>query len=183
MSRKTEWALFGGASGTWRAEWERRRLRNRVTRALTMTPRGGVANDTSLLREMSLSLKVEWYARDLHPWDRDLPIERRAELFTAELMADTVVAIRQIFDRLTEIDAIQIRVLDPNEPHETVLAGTVSRDDLNATRGCPSPARRRRIAPPPSAASSRACLARSPCVRSCAEARRSPAGGRRESTS
>jgi hypothetical protein len=105
-----------------------------------MAPRGGVAHDTAVLREMSLSLKVEWYARDLHPWDRDLPVERRAELFTAELMADTVVAIRQIFERLAEIDAIQIRVLEPTEPHETVLAGTVCRDDLNATRGCPSPA-------------------------------------------
>ena len=105
-----------------------------------MAPRGGVANDTSVLREMSLSLTVEWYARDLHPWDRDLPIERRAELFTAELMADTVAAIRQIFESLAEIDAIQIRVLEPAEPHKTVLAGTVCRDDLNATRDCPSPA-------------------------------------------
>ncbi len=140
MSRQTERPLFGGAGRAWRAEWERRRLRNRVTRALTMAPRGGVANDSSLLREMSLSLKVEWYARDLHPWDRDLPVERRAEVFTAELMADTVVAIRQIFERLAEIDAIQIRVLEPAEPHKTVLAGTVCRDDLNATRDCPSPA-------------------------------------------
>jgi hypothetical protein len=140
VSRKTDWALFGGASGTWRADWERRRLRNRVARALAMAPRGGVANDTSLLREMSLSLKVEWYARDLHPWDRDLPVERRAELFTAELMADTVAAIRQIFERLAEIDAIHIRVLEPAAPHKTVLAGTVCRDDLNATRDCPSPA-------------------------------------------
>ncbi len=89
---------------------------------------------------MSLSLKVEWYARDLHPWDRDLPIERRAERFAAAMMADTVVAIRQIFERLAEIDAIQIRVLDPTEPHKTILAGTVCRDDLNASRGCPSPA-------------------------------------------
>jgi hypothetical protein len=105
-----------------------------------MAPRGGVANDVSLLREMSLSLRVEWYARDLHPWDRDLPVERRAELFTAELLADTVVVIRQIFERLAEIDTVQIRVLEPAEPHKTVLAGTVCRDDLDATWGCPSPA-------------------------------------------
>src|ERR1700730_2694428 len=140
MSRKFERPFFGSTGRRWRAEWERSRLRNRVIKALTIAPRGGVARDGSLFREMSLSLKVEWWARDLHPWDRDLSVERREERFTAELIADTVVAIRQIFERLTEIDAIQIRVLDPNEPHETVLAGTVSRDDLNATRGCPSPA-------------------------------------------
>jgi hypothetical protein len=140
MSRKTERPTFGGTGRKWRAEWERRRLRNRVTKALTMAPRGGVASDGSLFPKMSLSLKVEWYARDLHPWDRDLPVERRAERFAADVMADTVVAIRQMFDRLAEIDAIQIRVLEPIEPHKTVLAGTVRRDDLNATRGCPSPA-------------------------------------------
>jgi hypothetical protein len=140
MSRKFDRPLIDGMGRTWKREWERRRLRNRVIKALTIAPRGGAAGDGLLLCKMSPSLNVEWYARDLHPWDRDLPIERRAERFTAELMADTVVAIRQIFERLAEIDAIHIRVLDPTEPHKTVLAGTVCRDDLNATRGCPSPA-------------------------------------------
>src|SRR5580692_7890644 len=83
MSRKTERPLFGGNGRKWRAEWERRRLRNRVIRALTMAPRGGVAGDGSLSPKMSLSLNVEWYARDLHPWDSDLPVDRRAELFAA----------------------------------------------------------------------------------------------------
>jgi hypothetical protein len=140
MSRKAGRPPFGGTGRKWRAEWARRRLRKRVARALTMAPRGGVANDGTSLRTVSLSLEVEWYARDLHPWDRDLPVERRAELFSAELMADTVVALRQLFERLADIDAIQIRVLEPTEPHKTVLAGTVCRDDLIATQGCRSPA-------------------------------------------
>jgi hypothetical protein len=110
-----------------------------------MAPRGGVAGDGSLSPKMSLSLNVEWYARDLHPWDSDLPVDRRAELFAAGLVADTVVVIRRMFERLAEIDAIQIRVLEPIEPHKTVLAGTVCRDDLNATRGCPSPAMRLKL--------------------------------------
>jgi len=140
MSRTFERPFFAGTGRKWRKEWERRRLRNRVIKALTAAPRGGVTGDASLLREMSLSLKVEWYARALHPWDRDLPAERRVERFTAGLLADTVAAIQQIFERLAGIDAIQIRVLDPTEPHKTVLAGTVCRDDLHATRGCRSPA-------------------------------------------
>jgi hypothetical protein len=85
-------------------------------------------------------LNVEWHARDAHPWDCDLPIEQRAELFTAGLIADTVVAIRQLFEDLAEVDVIQICVLAPNDPDMTILAGTVCRDDLNAAVGCPSPA-------------------------------------------
>jgi hypothetical protein len=85
-------------------------------------------------------LRLEWHARDIHPWDCDLPADRRAELFTEELMAETIVAIRQAFERLAEVDVIEIRVLAPNEPGRTVLAGTVCRDDLIAARACPSPA-------------------------------------------
>jgi hypothetical protein len=92
---------------------------------------------------MSVAVKLEWYARDVHPWDCDLPADRRGELFTAELMTDTVVAIQQMFERLAEVDVIQIRVLAPNQPDKTVLAGTVCRDDLYAlyaAQTCPSPA-------------------------------------------
>jgi hypothetical protein len=55
-------------------------------------------------------------------------------------MADTIVAIRQMFERLAEIDVIQVRVLEPKEPHRALLAGTVCREDLSAARSCPSPA-------------------------------------------
>jgi hypothetical protein len=136
----TERPSFGGTRLKWRGAFERRLLRNRVIKALTLAPRGGIARDGPLLREISHSLKLEWYARDVHPWDGDLPAERRAELFTAELMTDTLVVIRQMFERLAEIDVIQIRVLAPNEPDKTVLAGTVHRNDLNAAPDCPSPA-------------------------------------------
>jgi hypothetical protein len=39
---------------------------------------------------MSLALRLEWHARDIHPWDSDLPDDRRAELFTAAFLAGTV---------------------------------------------------------------------------------------------
>jgi hypothetical protein len=133
-------SIFAGIHQRWRCRWERRRLRNRVIRALTLAPRGAVPDDGPRLREMSLALRLEWHARDLHPWDCDLPADRRAELFTAELMAETIVAIRQAFERLAEVDVIEIRVLAPNEPGKTVLAGTVCREDLSAAQACPSPA-------------------------------------------
>jgi hypothetical protein len=140
LNRTTERQSFAGTRRKWRGAFERRLLRNRVIKALTLAPRGGIARDRPLLREMSHSLKLEWYARDVHPWDCDLPAERREELFAAELITDTLVVIRQMFERLAEIDAIEIRVFEPNEPHKAVLAGTVCRDDLNAARCCPSPA-------------------------------------------
>lgn len=101
--------MFGGIHQKWRGRWERRRLRNRVIKALTLAPRGAVPDDGPRVREMSLALRLEWHARDLHPWDCDLPADRRAELFTAELMAETIVAIRQTFERLAEVDVIEIR--------------------------------------------------------------------------
>jgi hypothetical protein len=105
-----------------------------------LTPRGGIAKDRLRLRKISLSLKVEWHARDVHPWDSDLPAWRKTELFTVGLIADTVAAIRQAFEDLAEVDDIQIRVVDPNEAERTVLVGTVCRDDVNAALDSASPA-------------------------------------------
>jgi hypothetical protein len=139
LSFKTERSLFGGTGRKWGEGWERLQLRNRVIHALRLAPRGAVPRDSPLLQKMSVSLEVEWYARDVHPWDRDLPAERRAELFTAGVMTDTVVAVRQMFECLAEMDVLQVRVLEPNEPHRPVLAGTVSRDDLNAFAKSASP--------------------------------------------
>jgi hypothetical protein len=132
--------LFGGVHRRWRSVWERRRLRHRVIKALTLAPRAAVPDDGPRLRKMSLALRLEWHARDIHPWDCDLPADRRAELFTAALMAETFAAIRQTFERLAEVDLIEIQVLAPNEPDKTVLAGTVYRDDLIAAETCRSPA-------------------------------------------
>jgi hypothetical protein len=139
LSLKTERSLFGGTGRKGGEGWDRRQLRNRVIHALKLAPRGAVPSDSPLLQKMSVSLEVEWYARDVHPWDRDLPAECRAELFTAGLMADTTVAIRQMFECVAEIDVLRVRVLEPNEPHRPVLAGTVSRSDLNACATSASP--------------------------------------------
>jgi hypothetical protein len=124
----------------WRGEWKRRRLRKRVIKALTLAPRGAVANDRLHLGTTSLSLKLDWQARDVHPWDGDLPVGRRRERFTTALIADTVTAIRHVFEQLAEVDVLQIRVFAPNESRRAILAGTVCRDDLNAAEDCRSPA-------------------------------------------
>ena len=45
MSRKTGGPLFGGSGRKWRAEWEWRRLRKLVARALTIAPWGRIADE------------------------------------------------------------------------------------------------------------------------------------------
>ena len=110
---------------------ERRRLRRRVDRALRLRPRGGCVEDRLVVRRISTRLDVEWCARDVHPWDHDLPADRREELFLEQCHHDTVVAVRRMFAQLAEVDLIEIRVVTPQPSARTILAGTVSRRDQN----------------------------------------------------
>jgi hypothetical protein len=73
-------------------------------------------------------LEIEWYARDLHPWDRDLPLERKATLVAEESLTHTAAAIRRAFDQFPEVDAIEIRVLAPYNPHPLLFTGLVTRE-------------------------------------------------------
>ena len=73
-----------------------------VRRALALRPRGAVPNDVLILNSLILSshcLKLEWRARDIHPWDRDLPPAQQAELFSEQALQDTDVALNRLFRR------------------------------------------------------------------------------------
>ena len=119
---------------------ERRRLRKRVLRTLALQPRGAILNDQLPLRNLSNYLEVEWCARNVHPWNEDLPRERLAELFVSQAIDDTLAAIERLFDTLVEVDTLHIRVLEPAPPHHRLLAGTVYRHDLGEARRLQSPA-------------------------------------------
>jgi hypothetical protein len=114
---------------------ERRRLFKRVDRALRVLPRGGCVDDRLILKRISAQLQVEWCARAVHPWDRDLPVERRDELFLEQCREDTVRAVQRMFARLAEVEVIEIRVIEPSPSARTILAGTVSRHDLAVVSG------------------------------------------------
>jgi hypothetical protein len=107
----------------------RRGIRSLVNRSLALRPRGGVVNDRLVLHRLSGQLQLEWHARAVHPWDRDLPICRQVEAYFEQAVADTDFAIRRIFQRLPEIDVIEIRVLDTQDPTKIMLAGVVTRED------------------------------------------------------
>jgi hypothetical protein len=102
-----------------------------VRRALALRPRGAVPNDVLILNNLILSgrcLKLEWRARDVHPWDRDLPPAQQAELFSEQALQDTDVALIRLFQGLSEIEQIEFQVLKPDGFGEVILAGVVDRE-------------------------------------------------------
>jgi hypothetical protein len=104
-------------------------IRSLVNRSLALRPRGGVVNDRLVLHKLSGQLQLEWHARAVHPWDRDLPPCHQVEAYFEQAVADTDLAIRRIFQRLPEIDVIEIRVFDAQDPTKIMLAGVVTRED------------------------------------------------------
>jgi hypothetical protein len=114
----------------WTGRARRVLLSWRVAQALGLGPRAGERRRREPIRRVATHLEVEWYAYDVHPWDRDLPDERRARLFAEGVLAHTVTAIRGAFDRFAEVDSIAITVLEPRRPHRVLLRGAVTRRDV-----------------------------------------------------
>jgi hypothetical protein len=113
--------------------WFRRDIRSSIARALKVRPRGGVRNDNflSLVRVVGQS-RVEWCARNIHPWDRGLPASIRAESFLQQALVDTDAVIVKLFQALpAEIETIEIRVLHPISREKVIIAGTIDREDIS----------------------------------------------------
>jgi hypothetical protein len=107
------------------------RITRRVEQALALRPRGAVYNDVLAVQRLAVLLRVEWFARDVHPWDYDLPERRRSELFAQQCLEDVDAAIPRLFDQLPEIDTLEIRVLE-RESKAQIITGIVHRRDLIA---------------------------------------------------
>jgi len=88
--------------------------RCRVAHGLALKPRGAVRNDVLAIKQLAVGLRVEWFARDTHPWDRDLPERRQAELFAQQCLEDVDAAIPRLFEGLPEIEVLEISVLERN---------------------------------------------------------------------
>jgi hypothetical protein len=109
----------------------KRSVQQIVRRALALRPRGAIPNDVPILTNLVLSghrLKLEWRARDVHPWDRDLPLAEQAELFSEQALQDTDVALIRLFQGLSEIEQIEFQVLKPDGFGDVILAGVVDRE-------------------------------------------------------
>jgi hypothetical protein len=102
----------------------------KVERALALKKRGGVRSDSLRLTAAKTTLQIEWLARALHPWDRDMPEARAEPRFSQQCLSDANTAIDRLFSEIPVLDEIEIRVRrDPSRP--PILAGTVRRDSLN----------------------------------------------------
>jgi hypothetical protein len=111
--------------------------RRRIERALALHLRGEVRRDGLELVRWCNRLEVQWRARDIHPWDSDLPVDRRANLFVEQSMEDTEAAIFRLFEAFPQVDVIDIRVLGPTA-ESLMIAGTVCRADLDISHSMPS---------------------------------------------
>lgn len=99
-----------------------------VKRALALRPRGTIPNDVLALNSLRLSghcLQLEWRARDIHPWDRDLPDSLQAELFSIQALQDTDAALIRLFQRLPEVEQIKFQVFKPKAVGRVILMGVV----------------------------------------------------------
>jgi hypothetical protein len=104
-----------------------------IKQALALHLRGEARRDGLTVDNVSSRLEIRWRARDIHPWDRDLAKYEREVMFTEQALADTEAAVYRLFERLPQVDVIELSVLEPKS--ETQIAtGTVHRSDLNAAR-------------------------------------------------
>jgi hypothetical protein len=104
-------------------------IRRRVAHALALKPRGAVRDDVLAIKHLAVGLRVEWFARDTHPWDRDLPERRQAELFAQQCLEDVDAAIPRLFKGLPEIEVLEISVLERNS-QSRIITGVVHRSDF-----------------------------------------------------
>jgi hypothetical protein len=110
-------------------------IQQTVTRALALRPRGAIPNDVLILSNLILSgrrLELEWRARDIHPWDLDLPFAEQAGLFSEQALQDTDAALIRLFQGLSEIEQIEFQVLKPDGFGDVILAGVVDRERVLA---------------------------------------------------
>jgi len=104
------------------------RFRRGIKHALALNRRGEVRSDGLKLIRVISHMEVEWYARDIHPWDRDRDIspENRSLMFVQQCLSDTEAAVSRLFERFPHVDTIEVRVMEPRSAM-SILAGTVSR--------------------------------------------------------
>ena len=102
-----------------------------VSGALSLRPRGGIVKDGLVVRNLSARLRMQLFARPVHPWDRDRPTQEKNEMFVQQCLEDVSNAIPNVFRSMPEIDEIEVVVLDPRGKF-AIISGIVKRGDALA---------------------------------------------------
>jgi hypothetical protein len=122
------WQELSARIQTWRSKYFHRK----VKRLLKL--RGpGSANNGLLLRSLRTNMQVEWRAREIHSWDRQLPSEERVGIFVLQVLSDTASAISKLFHSNPFVDSLEIRVFD-TKSEIIIMNGVVGRTSLATPR-------------------------------------------------
>jgi hypothetical protein len=116
-----------------RSALARKRLRRRVLRALALNRRGEARRDTLSLNRSEHRLQIEWRAREVHPWDRDVPEPRLAQLFAVQCLDDASAALERLFSQMPELDVIEFSVRHPISSM-LIMSGCVARADTRTVK-------------------------------------------------
>jgi hypothetical protein len=103
--------------------------RQNVYSALALQRRGEVRADGLEVIRLTSRLEVEWWARELHPWDRFASPEKAAFKFVQQTLADTEAAIAGLFDASGLLDVIHLRVLE-RRTGSLIIDGVVERSTV-----------------------------------------------------
>ena len=117
-------------SHDWRMRRARSRIQRSARRALALNRRGEVRTDGLRLRTLRNRLEIEWGARDVHPWDRDLSACDRAQLFAEQCLEDVNSVLERLFENLPEIDVIEFKVIALDSSC-SILSGVVTRSAVD----------------------------------------------------
>jgi hypothetical protein len=101
----------------------------KVDRALALHQRGEARSDGLKLISGKTTLIVEWIAREIHPWDRDVSAEKAEQLFSEQCLNDTNAAIARLFKELPVLDTIELSVRR-RVGQPPLLTGVVHRSSL-----------------------------------------------------
>jgi len=109
-------------------------FRRRIVKALALNKRRREARADGLsLSQFRNRIQIEWRARDVHPWDRDLPQSRVTEMFAQRCLDNTGAALERLFGNLPEIEFIDFTVIDPKSS-APILRGSADRSEANMAK-------------------------------------------------
>ena len=106
-------------------------LRAKAGEALALHRRGEVRIDDPQLMDFTVRMQMRWRAREIHPWDRDLPPDRAARKLARQCLTDTEAVLERLFEKCPDVDEIELSVIEPNpDGNRRVLFGSVRRDEF-----------------------------------------------------
>ena len=101
-----------GAISTLAGRFKLWRWRRAVVDSLALHRRGEARKDGLALVSVREKIEIRWRARLAHPWDLDLPDNKKEAAFVEQCHADTEAAIQRLFRALPGADVIDFKVLD-----------------------------------------------------------------------